>query len=125
MAKSKSYDECECCSEPFGHDAIMHWTGSPFSKRSTVTLCTYCIHAIQPIVQEHNGARIQIIGTNSGDVNSLEDMISDGFEAKRSKISIQKVGAAMNLDADHIKIKTKPAACAPKLSSKGARQKRS
>lgn len=105
MSKNNMSYSCGCCGEDFD-GAIMNWPGEPFSKRSIVTICDYCLNAIKPQeIMLPSSVPLAIVGTTAGDIIQLSEMVADGFQKKRAAQSLRCVGKAMGLPATHIRSK--------------------
>ena len=101
---------CDIC-EASTEGGCMVWDGPPFGKtnRTQRTLCSCCVCAIKPVVLPMDGdpAGIAIIGTNGGDIQTLSEMLGDGFDKKESTKSLRLVGQAFELPAAAIRQKLK------------------
>jgi len=102
---TQNKDMCECCKQPNTYDGYCQWEGPPFSQRAVRELCVYCLNAIKPMVvkRDRDDMGIALVGTYSDNVYTLSEMLSEGFEKKRSSQSIRKVGAVVGLSAAKIK----------------------
>lgn len=94
---------CDICGELTLSNGYCKWKGPPFAKRGTKELCYFCLSVIKPQVVEN----FAIIGSSAGDVYSLQEMISEGFDKKRMILSIKSVGQAIGLSLNDIKKKLK------------------
>ncbi len=105
MSSSKE-DTCNLCGADY--DGYTIWNGLPFKKmdRSTTLLCFCCLSSMRstilPFGDSEDGG-IAITGSITGDVNSLNEMIEDGFDKKEATTSIKAVGKAIGLSAKAIR----------------------
>lgn len=110
MAKNKTkYDDvCYCCKGDL-NGPFATWQGPPFIQRGSCDICFYCLSAIKPKVakKEQNDPGIAITGTYINDIYRLSEMKEDGFDERRAKVSLKKVGELLGLSKKDIQTKLK------------------
>lgn len=100
-------DQCAGCKKEIGPDAYCNWIGPPFSQRANREICFTCLCALRPEVIKHGESEIAFLGSYSGDVMSLSEMLDDGFEKDESIRSIKAIGKILGLPAFTIKKRLK------------------
>jgi len=93
-------NNCDICGSDFS-EGHYNWRGKPFFRAKE--LCMTCGSTIKSQLVNN----IAIVGTCTNDVYSLQEMIEDGFDKKKSINSIKLIGEVIGLSKDQIKKKIK------------------
>ena len=91
---------CDCCGKEIDDAGFCRWQGSPFSQRAEREICYYCLSTLRPIIVPPG---VAIVGTYTGDIYSLAEMLVDGFDEARATSSIKSVGKVLGIPANIMK----------------------